>query len=170
MKDVDRDWNCSLSKLKFGQYFAAEAWWGYEMDVGQDYEVKVWSKCWYMVDILKLMLGRDSKDGIWSRFVYLSRTQPSGLLCLWQCLKSNHYIANKACAVYGKQTRLATYSQPIGTSFLHHPVYGGSLPGIRVFGQWWKLHVINELKREKHENVKNRVLNYVLLCFSVLQV
>ena len=36
-----------LLKLKFGQYFAAEAWWGYE--------VKVWSK--------------DIEFGIWSRFV-----------------------------------------------------------------------------------------------------
>ena len=42
------------------------------------------------------MLGRDSEDEIWSRFVFelvlwpqevtlVSRTQPSGPLCLWQC-------------------------------------------------------------------------------------
>ena len=24
---------------------------------GKGFEVKVWSKCWYLVDILKLMLG-----------------------------------------------------------------------------------------------------------------
>ena len=39
------------------------------------------------------MLRRDSEEGIWSRFVtrpkevtLLSRTQSSGLLCLWHCL------------------------------------------------------------------------------------
>ena len=41
-----------------------------------------------MVEILKLMLGRDSEDEIRSRFVFelVIRTQPSGPLCLWQCL------------------------------------------------------------------------------------
>ena len=50
------------------------------------------------VEILKLMLGRDSEDEIWSRFMFelviwlqeftLARwTQPSGPLCLWQCFK-----------------------------------------------------------------------------------
>ena len=53
------------------------------------------------VEILKLMLGRDSEDEIWSRFMFelviwlqevtLARwTQPSGPLCLWQCF---HLIA-----------------------------------------------------------------------------
>ena len=39
------------------------------------------------VKILKLMLGRDSEDEIWSRFVWELGiwTQPSGPLCLWQC-------------------------------------------------------------------------------------
>ena len=34
------------------------------------------------------MIGRDSEDEIWSRFVFelVIRTQPSGPLCLWQCL------------------------------------------------------------------------------------
>ena len=34
------------------------------------------------------MLGRDSEDEIWSRFVFelVIWTQPSGPLCLWQCL------------------------------------------------------------------------------------
>ena len=33
------------------------------------------------------MLGRDSEDEIWSRFVFelMIWTQPSGPLCLWQC-------------------------------------------------------------------------------------
>ena len=37
------------------------------------------------------VLGGDSEDEIWSRFVFelvwtlLSRTQPSGPMCLWQC-------------------------------------------------------------------------------------
>ena len=75
-------------------------------------------------------------------------TQPSGPLCLWQCLKSNHDIANKVVPVYGKLTRLATYSQPIGTSFLHHPVYGGSLPGMRVLGQCYMLR--REARKCKH--------------------
>ena len=43
---------------------------------------------WCLVEILKLMLGRDSDDEIWSRFVFelVIWTQPSGPLCLWQCL------------------------------------------------------------------------------------
>ena len=50
-----------------------------------------------MLKILKLMLGRYSEDEIWSRFLFelvrwpkqvtfASWTQPSNLLCLWQCL------------------------------------------------------------------------------------
>ena len=41
-----------------------------------------------MVEILKLMLGRDSEDEIWSRFVFelVIWTQPLGPLCLWQYL------------------------------------------------------------------------------------
>ena len=38
--------------------------------------------------ILKLMLGQESEDEIWSRFMFelVIWTQPSGPLCLWQCL------------------------------------------------------------------------------------
>ena len=45
------------------------------------------------VEILKLVLGWDSEDEIWPRFVFelawtlVRRTQPSGPLCLWRCLK-----------------------------------------------------------------------------------
>ena len=53
------------------------------------------SKFWYLVETLKLVLGWDFED-VWSRFVWefviwpkevtlVSRTQPSGPLCLWQC-------------------------------------------------------------------------------------
>ena len=53
--------------------------------------------CWYLVETFKLVLGQDSED-VWSKFVQelviwpkevtlVSRTQPSGPLCLWQCLK-----------------------------------------------------------------------------------
>ena len=55
------------------------------------------SKWWCLVEILKLMQGRDSED-VWSRFVFelviwpkevtlVSRTQLSGPLCLWQCFR-----------------------------------------------------------------------------------
>ena len=76
---------------------------------GRDFEVKVWSKCWCLVEILKLMQGRDSED-VRSRFVFelviwpkevilVSRTQPSGPLCLWHCLSfSLNPIFNKHCS------------------------------------------------------------------------
>ena len=64
-------------------------------------EADVWLK-------LKLMLGRDSEDEIWSRFVFelviwlkkvtlVSRTQPSGPLCLWQCLIA--YCGGNLCVL-----------------------------------------------------------------------
>ena len=39
------------------------------------------------------MACRDSEDEIWSRFVFelVIRTQPSGPLCLWQCLPLTEY-------------------------------------------------------------------------------
>ena len=73
--------------------------WGYEGQTWPTFWNRVWSKiltkCWCLVEILKLMQGRDSED-VWSRFVFelviwpkevtlVSRTQPSGPLCLWQC-------------------------------------------------------------------------------------
>ena len=55
-----------------------------------------------LVEILKLMLGRDSEDEIWSRFVFefviwpqevtlVKWTQSSGPLCLWQCLTKSFF-------------------------------------------------------------------------------
>ena len=57
---------------------------------------------WCLVEILKLMQGRDSGD-VWSRFVFqfliwpqdvtlVRWTQPSGLLCLWQCFFYSYYF------------------------------------------------------------------------------
>ena len=58
-----------------------------EARFGQDFEAQVLWRGWCLVEILKMMLGRDSEDEIWSRFVFelVIRTQPSGPLCLWQC-------------------------------------------------------------------------------------
>ena len=58
-----------------------------EARCGQDFEAQVLWRGWCLVEILKMMLGRDSEDEIWSRFVFelVIRTQPSGPLCLWQC-------------------------------------------------------------------------------------
>ena len=92
-----RFWSWSsgkILKLKFGQYLAVDVW------------LRLWG--WILVNILKLglvkilslnlvgilMFGRDlevnayrdSELEIWSRFVIW--TQPSGLLCLWQCFHS----------------------------------------------------------------------------------
>ena len=52
------------------------------------FEQVLW-RGWCLVEILKLMLGRDSEDEIWSRFVFepVIWTQPSGPLCLWQCFE-----------------------------------------------------------------------------------
>ena len=40
-----------------------------EARFGQDFYVNVLSKCWYLVETLKLVLGQDSEDEIWARFV-----------------------------------------------------------------------------------------------------
>ena len=58
-----------------------------EAKFGQDFEAQVLWRGWCLVEILKMMLGRDSEDELWSRFVFelVIRTQPSGPLCLWQC-------------------------------------------------------------------------------------
>ena len=74
--------------------------------LAKDFEAEVKSIfcCWPLVAIMKIILGRDSEamfgqdfeDEIWSRFVWelviwpkevtlVTRTQPSGPLCLWQC-------------------------------------------------------------------------------------
>ena len=55
------------------------------------YSVQVLWWGWCLVEILKLMLGRDSEDEIWSRYVFelVIWTQPSGPLCLWQCFGFN---------------------------------------------------------------------------------
>ena len=57
-----------------------------EARLGQDFEAYVLWRGWCLVELLRLMLGRDSEDEIWSRFVFelVIRTQPSGPLCLWQ--------------------------------------------------------------------------------------
>ena len=57
-----------------------------EARFGQDFEAIVLWRGWCLVEILKLMLGQNSE--IWSRFVFelVIWTQPSGPLCLWQCL------------------------------------------------------------------------------------
>jgi len=61
-----------------------------EARFGQDFEAQVLWRGWCLVEILKLMLGQDSEDEIWSRFVFelVTWTQPSGPLCLWQCFNS----------------------------------------------------------------------------------
>ena len=67
----------------------------FEHNVWSNFKVEVQAK--FEVEILKLMLGRDSEDEIWSRFVFefmiwpqdvtlVRWTQSSGPLCLWQCL------------------------------------------------------------------------------------
>ena len=59
----------------FGHYFATDT---YDMKFnlgrdceakfGQDFYVNVLSKCWYLAETIKLVLGRDSEE-VWSRFV-----------------------------------------------------------------------------------------------------
>ena len=86
-------WRC---QLKTGWY-CKRFWWGLcwknllqisKLRFGQ--KAKLLFRLWAqgLVKILKLMLGRDSEDEIWSRFVseVVVWTQSSGPLCLWQCL------------------------------------------------------------------------------------
>ena len=79
-KVCSRFWSwCSgkILKLKFGHYFAADAWlwlWSsilveaLKLGLVKIFKFQVLWKCWCLVDILKLVLGRDSED-VWSRFV-----------------------------------------------------------------------------------------------------
>ena len=81
-------------QLEFGQFFFC---WCFvevmKLNLGRDFEARfeqvLW-RGWCLVEILKLMYSRDSEDEIWSRFVFelVIWTQPSGPLCLWQCLFS----------------------------------------------------------------------------------
>ena len=85
-------------KLEFCHFFSAAVLKNVESKInlgrdsearfGQDFEAQVLWRGWRSVEILKMVLGRDSEDKIWSRFVFelVIRTQPSGPLCLWQCL------------------------------------------------------------------------------------
>ena len=61
----------------------------YEARFGQDFKFKFSQDADVWVEILKLMLSRDSEIEVWSRFVFelVIWTQPSGPLCIWQCLK-----------------------------------------------------------------------------------
>ena len=56
----------------------------------QDFEAVVCSIfwCWCLVEILKLKLDKDLCKNLWYdlRKLLVSRTQPSGPLCHWQCL------------------------------------------------------------------------------------
>ena len=71
------------------------------------------------------MLGQDSEDEIWWRFVFelvilpkevtlVSRTQPSGPLCLWQCLFLFSYSSSGLgdCQAYS----------PAGDAYEPHPL------------------------------------------------
>ena len=51
-----------------------------------------------MFEILKLMFDQDSEDEIWPGFVFelVIWTQPSGPLCLWQCLFECSWISEDA--------------------------------------------------------------------------
>ena len=63
-----------------------------EARFGQDFEAIVLWRGWCLVEILKLMLGQNSE--IRSRFVFelVIRTQPSGPMCLWQCLDLRFFV------------------------------------------------------------------------------
>ena len=90
--------------LKFGQYFAPDVW--FTLYIPNWILVEILKLCLVKIlkfkfsrnaDIwLKLLLGRYYEDEIWSRFFWtlvkwyeevtlVTRTQPSGPLCLWQC-------------------------------------------------------------------------------------
>ena len=65
---------------------------------------------WFLVEIFKVMLGWDSENEIWSRFVFklVIWTQPSGPLCLWQCfylwsgpLSRNDWLHFRKCGQKG---------------------------------------------------------------------
>ena len=55
---------------------------------------------------LKLMLGWDSEDEICSRFVFeiVIWSQPSGPLCLWQCLSFNQSVRELLEAINSRDT------------------------------------------------------------------
>ena len=64
-------------------------------------------------DVLKLLLGRDYEDEIWSKFVWelviwpkevslVTRTQHSGPLCLWQCFVRTFQQQQPRCQLCDK--------------------------------------------------------------------
>ena len=93
-----RFWSWSLViilLLMLGCGYEVHSWSRFWFGLVKIFKFKFLSKWWCLVEILKLIQGRDSED-VWSRFVFelviwpkevtlVSRTQPSGPLCLWQC-------------------------------------------------------------------------------------
>ena len=83
-----------------------------KLNLCSDFEHRVRSIFWswslvsillvMLFEVIKFTLGWDSEDEIWSRFVWeaaiwpkvtlVSRTQPSGPLCLWQCFILGHQL------------------------------------------------------------------------------
>ena len=75
-----------ILKLEFGQYFAADVWF-------RLYQVESWSRFRSLCLVEMLMFGWDFVVDAWSRFwrwnltkICIRTTQPSGPLCIWQCL------------------------------------------------------------------------------------
>ena len=136
-----RFWSWSsgeILKLKFDQYFASDVWlrlrsWilvnilklGLVNILNFKFirDVDVWSRfrSWCLVGILKMKFGQDLCLNLWydpKNVTLVSRTQPSGPLCLWQCLRiiplymiqGNNHSPFTMHKVYTKQGIFSHYS------------------------------------------------------------
>ena len=88
----------------------------------QDFEAYVLWRGWCLVKILKLMLGRDSEDEIWSRFVFefVIWTQPSGPLCLWHCFSHGALLTsnvNDQCSDWCLEQRRGDTSEALSAGY-----------------------------------------------------
>ena len=131
-----------------------------EARFGQDFEAQVLWRGWCLVEILKMMLGRDSEDEIWSRFVFelVIWTQPSGPLCLWQCFKSWPRLS----ILEDTNWRISSISNSLGIIYLWLPEPFLSLQTLGVFVGRQKRRFAYMAKPSQLQNIASVTLRQML--------
>ena len=114
-----------ILKLNFGQYFAADAWlrlWSsilveipklglvkimkFKFSRNAEIWLRFWS--WCLVDILEMKFDQNlcKNFDMTKEVILVSRTQPSGPLCLWQCLFLSEMWLPRRCFSHARDTCL----------------------------------------------------------------
>ena len=111
--------------LKFGQYFAADAWlrlWSFilveilklglvkilKLKFSRNAEIWLGFWSWCLVDILEMKFDQNlcKNFDMTKEVILVSRTQPSSPLCLWQCLFLSEMWLPRRCFSHARDTCL----------------------------------------------------------------